>query len=232
MDDNLEHMVEAVALGRRIYENLKKAIQYIISIHIPIILIVLLPLVLGWKYINIFSPIHIIFLELIMGPTCSIVFENEPIEPDSMSKPPRKLTQTFFSWTELSMSIFQGLAITAGCLGLGFYLMTNGETEETVRTLIFTTLVFSNIFLTLVNRSFHLSVFKTIRYPNKLIPLILGISIVLLTLILTIPAIQTVFDFETVCMEMVVLALVAAFLGVFWIEVWKGWRRLFNLRGG
>src|SRR5690606_41294224 len=97
-------MVEAIAIGRRIYENLKKAIQYIISIHIPIILIVTVPLLLFWKYTNIFTPVHVIFLELIMGPTCSIIFENEPIEPDSMNKAPRKLSTSFFSFNELSMS--------------------------------------------------------------------------------------------------------------------------------
>ncbi|MFM6925945.1 MAG: cation-translocating P-type ATPase, partial [Ferruginibacter sp.] len=79
-DDDLAKMVNAVAMGRRIYSNLKKAIQYIISIHIPIILTVFIPLALGWIYPNIFTPVHVIFLELIMGPTCSIIYENEPIE--------------------------------------------------------------------------------------------------------------------------------------------------------
>lgn len=79
-DDDLSKLVDAIAMGRRIYANLKKAIQYIISIHIPIILTVFLPLALGWIYPNIFSPVHIIFLELVMGPTCSIIYENEPIE--------------------------------------------------------------------------------------------------------------------------------------------------------
>jgi Ca2+-transporting ATPase len=77
-------------------KNLKKAIRYIISIHIPIILIVLLPLIFFWEFTDIFSPIHVIFLELIMGPTCSIVFENEPIEAGSMQRKPRKMTSSFF----------------------------------------------------------------------------------------------------------------------------------------
>ncbi|MCL6260290.1 cation-translocating P-type ATPase [Aquiflexum sp. TKW24L] len=225
MDDDLGHMTEAVALGRRIYENLKKAIQYIISIHIPIILIVLLPLVLGWEFMLIFTPIHVIFLELIMGPTCSIVFENEPIEPDSMNKPPRIMSHTFFSWSELSLSVVQGLAITVVCLGFGFYLMTTGHSEATVRTLIFSTLVFSNIFLTLVNRSFYFSVFKTLTYNNKLVPLVLGISLALLVLILTIPSFMKVFDFESVSFNMLLFSFLASSIGVFWIEVWKFFKR-------
>lgn len=225
LDDDLGHMTEAVALGRRIYENLKKAIQYIISIHIPIILIVLLPLVLSWEYVLIFTPIHVIFLELIMGPTCSIVFENEPIEPNSMNNPPRKMSQTFFSWPELSLSVVQGLLITVATLGLGYYLMVSGESIETVRTIIFTTLVMSNVFLTLVNRSFYYSVLKTFGYPNRLIPIILGISVVLLILILTVPPIQGIFKFEAVRIQFVGMALLVSFVGVFWIEAWKAWRR-------
>ena len=225
VDDDLGHMTEAVALGRRIYENLKKAIQYIISIHIPIILVVLLPLVFGWEFTLIFTPIHVIFLELIMGPTCSIVFENEPIEPDSMNKPPRKMSQNFFSWKELSLSVIQGLMVTAACLGFGFYLMKTGQNESIVRTLIFSTLVFSNIFLTLVNRSFYFSVLKTLSYPNKLVPLVLGISLLLLVLILTVPALVTVFDFEPVGIKWLLTSLGLAFLGVIWIEAWKFFRR-------
>jgi len=83
-------------MGRRIYTNLKKAFRYIISIHIPIILTVFIPLSLGWIYPNIFSPVHIIFLELIMGPTCSIIFENEPMEQNALTQKPRPTSISFF----------------------------------------------------------------------------------------------------------------------------------------
>ena len=129
-DDDLAHMTDAVALGRKIYDNLKKAIQYIVSIHIPIILIVTLPLLLLWKFTNIFSPVHVIFLELIMGPTCSIIYENEPMEPGTMQRPPRKMGASFLSLKQLSISIIQGLMITAGCLGLGYYYMQQGAGES------------------------------------------------------------------------------------------------------
>src|SRR5207249_4875080 len=95
-DDNLEKVVEAIKEGRKIFNNLKKAVRYIISIHIPIILTASLPLLLGWKYPNIFSPIHIIFLELIMGPTCSIFFEKEPVEKNIMLRKPRERDKVLF----------------------------------------------------------------------------------------------------------------------------------------
>ena len=95
LDDNFEKMTDAIAMGRKIYINLKKAIQYIISIHIPIILIVFIPLALGWIYPNIFTPVHIIFLEIIMGPTCSIIYENEPMEANLILQKPRPLYRIF-----------------------------------------------------------------------------------------------------------------------------------------
>jgi Ca2+-transporting ATPase len=136
IDDDLTKMVDAVAMGRKIYVNLKKAIRYIISIHIPIILTVFIPLALGWAYPNIFSPVHIIFFELIMGPTCSIIYENEPIERNSMLQNPRTLTTTFFSFTELSISILQGLVISAGSLFIYQFGIHYGYNEAATRTMV------------------------------------------------------------------------------------------------
>ncbi len=226
MDDNLKWMVDAIALGRRIYENLKKAIRYIISIHIPVILIVALPLFFYWKYTNIFSPIHVIFLELIMGPTCSIIFENEPIEKNSMIKPPRKMNYDFFSAKELGISIIQGLVITAFCLGIGYYFIQTGKSEDMVRTIIYCTLILSNIFLTLVNRSFYYSVFTTLKYKNRLIPFVIFVSLTVLGLSLYFQPLRTVFGFESLSVTQLAASLIAAFVGVSWIEGYKYFERL------
>jgi Ca2+-transporting ATPase len=230
IDDDLRHMVDAIAIGRRIYENLKKALQYIISIHIPIILIVTVPLLLFWKYTNIFSPVHVIFLELIMGPTCSIIFENEPIEANSMNKPPRKLSSSFFSFNELSISIIQGLIITASCLGMGYYYMTNEYSIAEVRTIIYSTLIFSNIFLTLSNRSFYYSIFTTIRYKNRLIPMVLGVSLLILLLSIYYRPFQNIFEFVPLPFNELSYCLFAAFAGVMWVEIFKFIkRRMLNI---
>ncbi len=172
-----QRWLDAVAIGRRIYSNLKKAIQYIISIHIPIVLTVFIPLALGWVYPNIFSPVHIIFLELVMGPTCSIMYENEPMEKNTMVQKPRPMTTTFFNWKELSTSIIQGLMITAGTLTIYQYAVHQGFSESLTRSMVFTAIISSNIFLTLVNRSFYYSIFTTLKYKNNLVLLIIGITI-------------------------------------------------------
>src|SRR5690606_4186834 len=135
-DDDLSRMINAIAMGRKIYANLKKAIQYIISIHIPIILTVFIPLVLGWAYPAIFTPVHVIFLELIMGPTCSIIYENEPLEKNLMLQKPRPFSTTFFNWQELSVSIAQGLAITIGILLIYQYSFHQFGNEEVTRTMV------------------------------------------------------------------------------------------------
>lgn len=226
MDDNLEHIVEAVALGRRIYENLKKAIQYIISIHIPIILIVTVPLLLLWKMTDFFSPVHVIFLELIMGPTCSIIFEREPIEADSMFKKPRKLTSTFFSIPELSISIIQGIIISIACLCIGYYYMNMGKPITYVRTVIYSTLIFSNFFLTLVNRSFFYSFITTLKYKNNLLPFILFASLLVLFLSIYIPFFSRIFEFESISLLSIGISILIAFVGTIWVEFYKWKKRL------
>jgi Ca2+-transporting ATPase len=224
-DDDLAHMTDAVALGRKIYDNLKKAIQYIVSIHIPIILIVTLPLLLSWKFHEIFSPVHVIFLELIMGPTCSIIYENEPMEKGLMLRPPRKAGASFLSLKQLSISIIQGLMITAGCLGIGFYYLQQGTEDASVRSLIFVTLLFSNIFLTLVNRSFTYSVFKTITYKNNLVPLIIGITLVFIAALIYVPFIRNLFMLNKLTFSALATCVGVAFLSTLWIDVLKFIRR-------
>lgn len=228
VNDNLSKMIDAIASGRKIYANLKKAIQYIISIHIPIILIVFIPLVLGWVYPNLFSPVHIIFLELIMGPTCSIVFENEPIEKNAMLQKPRSYTHTFFNKKELITSILQGLAITAGTLLAYQYALHQGYGITTTRTMVFTVLVTANVFLTLVNRSFYYSVLYTLKYKNKLMPIILGITILILGLMLYVKPVTLFFNFVHLNISQLLISIAIGFLSVIWFEVVKFVKRKQN----
>ncbi|WP_034888229.1 cation-translocating P-type ATPase [Gillisia sp. Hel_I_29] len=220
-DDDFSKMVEAVAMGRKIYVNLKKAIQYIISIHIPIILTVALPVVLGWIYPVIFTPIHVIFLELIMGPTCSIIYENEPLEKFSMTRAPRKMKDTFLRWRDLTVSVIQGLVITIGCLFIYQFAIRNLYPEEATRAMVFSTLIVSNIFLTLVNRSFYHSIFTTLRYKNKLIGGIVILSFMLLAIILYQPWVANLFEVTALNLSQLLILFITAFVIVFWFEIYK-----------
>lgn len=225
IDDDFSKMTDAIAMGRRIYVNLKKAIQYIISIHIPIILIVFIPLALGWLYPNIFTPVHIIFLEIIMGPTCSVIYENEPMEGNLMLQKPRPMTTTFFNLKEITISIIQGLVITLGLLFVYNYCVDEGFTEKYTRTTVFLTLIMSNIFLTLENRSFYYSVFTTIRYKNNLVLMIIGVTIGITSLLLFVPVFSNFFLFEKVDKAQIGLSVLVGFVSVMWIEIYKLFKR-------
>lgn len=220
-NDDLGNLITAIAAGRRIYANIKKAIQYIMSIHIPIILTVSLPVLLGWVYPQIFTPVHVIFLELIMGPTCSIVYENEPMEKNTMKQRPRKMTETFLNFRELGISIIQGLMITAGVLFVYQYAVHQAYDEQTTRGMVFTTLIVANVFLSLVNRSFVYSVFDSFKNNNKLFPLIIIVTLGLLAAILYIPVVSDFFKVTPLSLDKLGFAVLIAGLAVLWFEVYK-----------
>ncbi|MGB3452399.1 MAG: cation-translocating P-type ATPase [Moheibacter sp.] len=225
VNDNLDRLVVGIAEGRRIYANIKKAVQYIISIHIPIILTVSLPLFLGWIYPQIFTPIHVIFLELVMGPTCSIVYENEPMEKDIMLRKPRKITETFLNWKELGVSIAQGLMITLGILFIYQYSVGTGGDEMTTRAMVFSTLIFANIFLSLVNRSFYYSVFESFKNRNLLLLAISVIVLAALMLILYVPVISGFFKLNSLNASQLGMTVIVSAISVFWFELYKLNRR-------
>jgi Ca2+-transporting ATPase len=225
-NDNIGKMIDAIFLGRRINENLKKAFRYIISIHIPIILLVTLPIFLVWLPSMLFTPIHVIFLELIMGPTCSIIYENEPLDEKYLLKPSDSSNKNLLKNSELWLTILQGLIITIGCLVAGYLAKTDGGSETYIRAHIFSTLIFSNIFLTLANRSFKVNILKTIQIKNNLIPIIIGISVVLLLLINFIPFLNTIFLITPLTPKEFLMPLAIAVVSTLWIEVFKNDRRI------
>lgn len=225
VNGNIDSIVEAVAVGRRIYDNLKKAIQYIISIHIPIILTVAIPVLLDWRFAAIFTPVHVIFLELIMGPTCSIVYENEPMEPNTMDRPPRALGQTFFGSRELLTSIVQGLVITAGMLAVYYYALQQGLSEVQTRSMVFLSLLVANIFLTLVNRSFYYSILRTLGYRNGRMFWVLGVTILLMVLIVGLPPLAAFFRISSLPLPLLGIALATGMITTLWFEIVKFWTR-------
>ncbi|SNC66535.1 Ca2+-transporting ATPase [Hymenobacter gelipurpurascens] len=224
LDDELSGMVTAVGFGRKIYDNLKKAVQYIIAIHIPLILTVLVPSLLAWQYPVLLGPVHVILLELLMGPTCSIVFENEPMEADTLQRPPRVAASSFLQLRELGSSLVQGLVIAAGVLGVAAYAQSAGYSETLTRTLTFTTLLLANVLLTLVSRSRRHTLLTTLRYHNALLPLMLGLTLLLLALCLTIPALQQLFQLQPLTGRQLALCSAVALASTGWFEVYKALR--------
>ncbi|RYZ50291.1 MAG: cation-translocating P-type ATPase, partial [Sphingobacteriales bacterium] len=220
-DDDLAKINLAVTEGRKIYQNLRKAVRYIITIHTPIILIATLPLILGWTFPNIFTPIHIIFLELIMGPTCSIFFEKEPVADIDLSEGPRKRNSPLLMTGELLTSVIQGAVIAAGILLLYYWFMQSGKSLEETRTMVFTSLLLANIFLTFSVRSYSETIIKTLRYKNRLALPIVLISASFLALILLFPPARQLFGLSTLSAGRFGLCVVIALVSVGWFEVYK-----------
>ncbi|MCJ8208356.1 cation-translocating P-type ATPase [Mucilaginibacter sp. RS28] len=221
LKDKLDKMVDAIAMGRGISLNLKKAVRYIISIHIPIILIVTIPLMLHWVYPDIFSPVHVVFLELVMGPTCSIAYENEPGGKFLMTMPPRVVTGDLLSFRELGTALVQGLAITAGTLLVyqGSVYLQQGE--HVTRALVFIALISSNIFLTLTDRALYKAKNGSRFQRNIVLRLVIIITLLLVAVIFTVPPIRNFFGFAIPAFWLVLTATGVGLLSVMWFDLVK-----------
>ncbi|NIG55540.1 cation-translocating P-type ATPase [Chitinophaga sp. Cy-1792] len=224
-NDDLSGMVDAVAMGRRIYNNIRRAVLYIVAIHIPIILTVSLPLFLGWLYPNIFTPMHVIFLEIVMGPTCSIVYENEPLEKNTMLQPPRPINETFLSWEEMGRCILQGLVITAGVLGVYQWAVHHGFDEIRTRSMVFTTLIIANIFLTMVNRSTYYSFITSMKNRNMLMLGVITATVLLTAIMLYVPAVANLFSITALSADQLLVCLVVGMICAVWYEGVKWYKR-------
>jgi Ca2+-transporting ATPase len=194
LDDDFASIVAAVRLGRRIYDNLRKAISFIIAVHIPIAGLALLPLTFGLPLL--LFPVHIAFLEMIIDPVCSLAFEAEREESDVMRRPPRPVDQHMFTGGMLAWALLQG--VTALVLTFGLYLVAlhQGVDGDKARAIAFGALIAVNVSLILVNRSFHRrSVFATLVRENHALWTVFSIVAVALILVLTVPAVRALFKF-------------------------------------
>jgi P-type Ca2+ transporter type 2C len=193
LDDDFGSIVTAVRLGRRIYDNLRKAIGFIFAVHVPIAGLALLPLLFGLPIL--LGPMHIAFLEMVIDPVCTLVFEAEPEEDDVMRRPPRQPDAPLFSSALIGWSVIQGLLAFALVAGIFFVALRRGMPEAEVRALAFFSLVLSIVSLILVNRSFHVSLVSAFRRPNPAFAFVLPVVIVALGLTLLWPFAKDLFRF-------------------------------------
>lgn len=223
LDDDFASIVRAVRMGRRIFDNLKKAMSYIFAIHIPIAGMSLLPVLLNWPLVLL--PVHIVFLELIIDPACSIVFEAEEEEPGIMLRPPRRLSEPLFGMKTVWISVVQGTGVLLVVVTVFAMALYRGHGAVDSRTLTFTTLVFANIGLIFTNRSWNRSLINTLRTKNTAFWWVLGGAIVFIGLVLTTPFLRVVFGFSALHSGDIVISIVAGIISVLWFEAFKASRR-------
>jgi Ca2+-transporting ATPase len=220
-DDDFASIAAGVRRGRGIYDNLRKAMSYIIAVHVPIIGMSLVPLLVGdWPLVLL--PVQIAFLELIIDPACSVVFEAEQVDPQIMDQPPRAPGAPMFARRTLAVAALQGAAVLAAVLGVYLWAVLGDRSDEVVRSVTFATIVVGNLALILVNRSWRLSVWQTFRQRrNRTLKWVLGGAGAALVLVLGVPQVRDAFDLGAMTPTDWVVAVLAGLAGVVWFEVFK-----------
>jgi Ca2+-transporting ATPase len=220
MDDNFASIVGAVKMGRRIFDNLQKALGYIFAIHVPIAGLSLIPVfVADWPLL--LWPVHIVFLELIIDPACSIIFEAEQEEKNVMSRPPKAIDEPFFGAGKIWLSCSQGIGILAIVFAVYFFGLRMNYSEQEVRALAFTTLIASNIAVILSNRSWTRNIFQIIRTSNKTVKYVVGGATFFLILILNVPFLLNLFQFDPISFTEALVCAALGFSSIVWFELYK-----------
>ncbi|MEI7541680.1 MAG: cation-translocating P-type ATPase [bacterium] len=219
LDDDFESIAAAVKMGRRIFDNLKKALSYIVSVHVPIAGLSLLPVLFKWPLIMM--PVHIVFLELIIDPACSTVFEAEPEEKDVMKRKPRNKNDSVFGVKPLVISLLQGFVVLGVVLTVFIMSGKLHASENEARTMAFATVVFSNICMILTNLSWTRNVFEIIRDPNPAMWWVISGALALITSVLYIPGLRTLFGFGILHLNDLLICIAAGFFSIAWFEIAK-----------
>ena len=219
LDDDFSSIVQAVKMGRRIFDNIKKAVAYIVAIHVPIAGMSLIPVLLKWPLVLL--PVHVVFLELIIDPACSVVFEAEPEEADVMNRPPRNPQESLFGGTTLAMSLLQGTCVLLIILGVFAVALYRGHGELEARALTFTTLIIANLGLILTDRSQSRTILDTLRSHNPALWWVLGGAAVFLGAVLYVPFPRGLFRLSTLHFVDLAICLSAGVVSIAWFEVLK-----------
>jgi Ca2+-transporting ATPase len=231
LNDDFGSIVKTIRLGRRIYDNMRKAIEYIVAVHIPIAGLAIIPLVLGLPLI--LTPIHIAFLEMVIDPACSVVLEAEAEEDNVMRRPPRDPSSPLLLPRRILWALLQGVTVLAILAGEFIAAARMGMSEPDLRALVFTSLILANVGLILVNRSFDTSVVRALLRPNAALRILLGgVAAVLATAIFFPPA-RALFHFGTLHWDDLAVCLVVGAFSLLVLETLKSrWFRIAAGDGG
>jgi len=223
LEDDFASMVEAVKLGRRVFDNIQKAMCYIIAVHVPTAGMALLPLLFGWPLV--FYPVHIVFLEFVIDPACSIAFEAEPPEHDVMRRPPRASTSRLFNGRMIAASVLQGVSVLVAVALLYALVLAKGTPEPQARAMAFAAVVLGNVGLILSNRSSQATLAETLRRPNPVLWWIVGGAFLGLALALYAEPLREIFRFGPLSWTQLLSSIATAVVGLTWLEIYKSLHR-------
>ncbi len=231
-DDDFGSIVDAIRQGRGIFENLRTALAYVVAVHVPIFGMALIPVFIpGWPLVLL--PIQIAFMELIIDPACSIVFESEPIDRTVMDRPPRRVGAPMFGRRVLAAAAAQGASVLIVVAALYVGSVLTDRPDDVARSIPFTALVVGNLSLILVNRSWRLSVWQAFRQRrNPALLWVLGGGTVLLILFLAVPPLRDAFGLGPMSALEVTIAVAGGLFGALWFELLKVFRGRTDRREG
>ena len=216
LNDDFSSIVEAVRMGRRIFDNLKKAISFIFSVHVPIAGLALFPVLFNLP--TVLMPAHIAFLELIIDPACSTVFEAEPEEKNIMKRPPRDLREKLFGKKNIFVSLFQGLSVLVVVIFVFLFALKMGKSDLEARSLTFATLVIANLTLIISGLSWENSLIR-VNPENKALWLVIAGALISLVLVLNIPFLRNMFHFSVLHFNDYLIVFLAGISSVLWFKI-------------
>ena len=223
IDDDFTSIVAAVRMGRRIFDNIKKAISFTFAAHVPIAGLSILP-VFNPDWPILLLPVHIVFLEMVINPACALIFEAEHAEPDIMKRRPRDLDEHLFTWRNVTLSLLQGASALAVCVSIFLYARVD-HGDDAARALTFTALVASTIAIIITNRSWSRSLFTILRTPNAAQWWVVLGTLSFLALVLALPIARKLFHFAPLHGSDLIISIAAGLLCVGWFEILKSIRR-------
>jgi Ca2+-transporting ATPase len=219
LDDDFSSIVRAVRLGRRIYDNIEKATAYVLAIHVPIAGMSLVPALLGWPLV--LMPVHVIFMELIIDPACSVVFEMEPEERDVMRRPPRNPRRRLFTARLMVRSLLEGLGALAAALAVFLVSVRAGLIETDVRMLTFSTLIVTNLTLIITNRTLTRTSWADWWTPNPALRWLGAGAFAVLAIILYVPFVRDLFRVSRPHADDTLVIALAGLGALVWMEIVK-----------
>jgi len=219
VDDDFQSIVAAIRLGRRVYENIRNAMRYLLAVHVPIVGMSFLPLLLGWPVL--LYPVHIVFFEFVIDPACSLVFEAESTDDGAMRRPPRSPRARLFSAQMVGVSLLLGASVLVVVFLASWWLVARGPSDGEIRSLGFAALVWGNLTMIHATRSRERSIIQAMRSSNTVVWWITAATLAALAVAIYVRPVAAVFQLAPLAPPLLAVAAAAGMLGPLWYEVYK-----------
>ena len=223
LDDDFASIVRAVRMGRKIFDHLQKAMTYIVAVHVPIAGMSLIPVMFNWPLALL--PVHILFLELVIDPACSVVFEAEQEDEGVMRRPPRSPKEPLFGRKLLTLGLLQGASVLVIVLAVYLTALLGWQDAMDATALSFTTLVIANLGLIFANRSWSRTILSTLRSPNPALWWVFGGTLFFIALVLYVPFLRGLFHFSFLHLDDILICLTGGTVSILWFEGVKFFRQ-------